>query len=55
MKISKKVLFFFALKSKKNEYIWEEVHTISNLYLNKFLRGILSFIPNSNSENHAKY
>jgi len=23
---------FFALNSKKNEYIWEEVHTISNLY-----------------------
>ena len=23
---------FIALKSKKNEYIWEEVHTISNLY-----------------------
>ena len=47
--------FFIALKSKKNEYIWEEVHTISNLYLNKFLRGILSFFRYSNNENHGKY
>ena len=47
--------FFIALKSKKNEYIWEEVHTISNLYLNKFLIVILSFFRYSNNENHAKY
>ena len=48
-------VLFIALKSKKNEYIWEEVHTISNLYWIKFLRGILSFFRYSNSENHGKY